>query len=316
MDFDLISDFHSDLNNLLEPATYFPDYQRLKTPYVLYDWKRFQKSDTLVLAGDTANLVERAYYVYREAATVYDKVLFVHGNHECYLPKQRDVNTVVDLLDQCETDRIVHLRPNRSYLIGRTAFIGACGWYDFRASDLITRAQFHRTWRGPRFDPDQPTLKKLRSSDASEIRFNRYPDKLARDHAEYVRDEIGKYDQDDSVDDIVVITHVPPRPEFLWKYPTITLEDGSYVSRIMGEIGLEKNTNGKVKVWCFGHTHKDHDRVLDGIRYVCNPRGYHFNDGFRKKDEDTNAHRDGPKLINTQEKFDYSALFAGIPEST
>jgi predicted phosphodiesterase len=36
----------------------------------------------------------------------------------------------------------------------------------------------------------------------------------------------------------------------------------------------EADFKHKIKVWTFGHTHFTYDFVEEGIRFVCNPRGY------------------------------------------
>ena len=36
---------------------------------------------------------------------------------------------------------------------------------------------------------------------------------------------------------------------------------------------LKEDGENKIKLWCFGHYHRPIDTVIDGIRYVSNPRG-------------------------------------------
>lgn len=36
---------------------------------------------------------------------------------------------------------------------------------------------------------------------------------------------------------------------------------------------IEKNSN-KIKVWIYGHTHQQSDKIMDNVRLICNPIGY------------------------------------------
>jgi hypothetical protein len=45
--------------------------------------------------------------------------------------------------------------------------------------------------------------------------------------------------------------------------------NGSFCNTLM-----ERINDPSVKAWCFGHTHYNWDKDINGIRYICNPRGY------------------------------------------
>jgi len=45
----------------------------------------------------------------------------------------------------------------------------------------------------------------------------------------------------------------------------------------MKDIWLDK---GKIKTWAFGHIHSRFDAYANGVRFVCNPRGYHKENDF------------------------------------
>jgi predicted phosphodiesterase len=37
---------------------------------------------------------------------------------------------------------------------------------------------------------------------------------------------------------------------------------------------LIKRYKENILVWCHGHTHEAADKIVEGVRVVCNPRGY------------------------------------------
>jgi ABC-type transporter Mla maintaining outer membrane lipid asymmetry ATPase subunit MlaF len=73
---------------------------------------------------------------------------------------------------------------------------------------------------------------------------------------------------------IVLVTHTLPAPWLVkhdvemigtWRYNCL---GNQYMQSV-----LEKDTENKIKIWCFGHYHRSVDRIHNGIRYVSNPRG-------------------------------------------
>jgi Icc-related predicted phosphoesterase len=70
---------------------------------------------------------------------------------------------------------------------------------------------------------------------------------------------------------VVVVTHHAPHRELLQKNPNPrwTSLNGSYANTMMESI-----RDKRIKAWCFGHTHDRQDRVIDGVRYINNARGY------------------------------------------
>lgn len=37
---------------------------------------------------------------------------------------------------------------------------------------------------------------------------------------------------------------------------------------------LSENERKKIAIWCYGHTHKHFDGIIDGVRFLSNPKGY------------------------------------------
>ena len=47
-----------------------------------YDWKKNKVADVVIVAGDVADSLELTVSELRKACAVYDKVMYVSGNHE------------------------------------------------------------------------------------------------------------------------------------------------------------------------------------------------------------------------------------------
>jgi predicted phosphodiesterase len=81
---------------------------------------------------------------------------------------------------------------------------------------------------------------------------------------------------DDSVTDIVMVTHMSPRADIMvWKagdhiWNALT---PSYVNTQLRQV-VGADDNRKIKFWVYGHTHYRQMLEVDYITYVNNARGY------------------------------------------
>ena len=252
--FDLVSDIH---NEFYDSDL---DWRPIKNPNV----------DVLVIAGDTANDVYETKRVIKGAQLHYTHVLYVCGNHDYYqtqrtkLKQNENPYTVSDIVDfyarHSKLEGWTYL-PADDCIIGDTVFIGENGWYGFGHPDYSQNIQ-KNTWQ-------------MYMSDSRLIHFDTdLPEVLAEKAANSLSAKIKKYDTSEDIKKIVVVTHTLPRIEALiikpndmvWNYLS-----GSFYNHNMKDVHLLSN---KVKVWCFGHTHSQHDFTVDHARFVSNPRGY------------------------------------------
>ena len=95
----------------------------------------------------------------------------------------------------------------------------------------------------------------------------------AKEDAAVMSEIVAKLTVDKAVKEIVMLTHTSPRPQFMAKtieqHPANFSRCGSsYLMNV-----LDFDIKGKCKTWCFGHVHTSFDQIIDGVRYVCNPRG-------------------------------------------
>lgn len=266
MIFDLISDLHVDMNDNWDDQ---PSYDGVSS---IYPWHLEKKSDIIVIAGDNANNPTLALQVIDEAREFYDHVIFVDGNHDHYIGNRDTKQTVgkTSLLYRqymVDHDAATYLDGDTWLELDGTLFIGANGWYDWTAHSWTSRQQQHQLW-------------KTGMADSSMIRFDEkaYPDKLATRDAERLREAVEWAQDDDTVRDIVVVTHTIPHRKGLvpdnHEYGPL---NGSFHNALMGQVWIADKKK-KIKSWCFGHTHFAYDFDAEGIRFVCNPRGYKFED--------------------------------------
>lgn len=70
----------------------------------------------------------------------------------------------------------------------------------------------------------------------------------------------------------IVVTHMSPCEETLDPKYRGAFSNEWYWSPLLRPLLTEYAE--QIHVWCHGHTHAANDKVVDGVRVVCNPRGY------------------------------------------
>ena len=200
MKFDLISDFHVEMNVMNKDTRTWKEDDP-----IFYAWDQDKKSDVLVIAGDTSNSLEYTTWILRETLDHYNEVIFVDGNHEHYSNYKdktggtnvtSDMNYFRKLADDWS---ITYLDGERTKQIGSTLFIGANGWYDFTMAVGMHSHEQYRAWQQGSNDPRC-------------IRFGKKnkPAKLARRQADYMAQHVKEAQDNDEIEEIVVVTHTIP----------------------------------------------------------------------------------------------------------
>ena len=199
--------------------------------------------EIVVVAGDTSNGLEGLRFL-QKLKNKGHRVLAVDGNHEHYsnLNQGRTIDET--------TQRFASEFPTfYSSFEDDAAFILRNGWYFVHNE----QAWFHYMNDGRYADAGGNAVSIRAKQDARAVR------RLL----EYC-EESGRA--------AVVVTHTAPCLETL--NPVF---DGHFSNEwywnpdmrpLLGEF---KDT---ILVWCHGHTHAPADVVVDGVRVVCNPRGY------------------------------------------
>jgi predicted phosphodiesterase len=241
MHFDLLSDLHEN---------WWPVDQRI-------NYAGLGTSLLAVVAGDISQDWNYTHDYLADMARHYRHVIFVDGNHE-----HNGANNIQANCDQF-LDRIKNL-DNVTYLhksaiiLDDTAFIGCNGWwtYDFCEPEMSKQDCWLELL--------------LQTNDEYKMSENLH---VAREEYRYLVQQLQIFDADFRINNIVIVTHTAPLKRF--RYIPASMSEAN-----MGRAGnsfmanaLRYNTNKKIRAWCFGHVHKQWDETIDGIRYVCNPRG-------------------------------------------
>jgi len=265
MKFDQFSDFHVEHHN---PYTSHPDW-KTGDPY-LYPWHTEKQSDILILNGDCSNSVKNTETVLLEAATYYENVLFTDGNHEHWCgitdPAKFNVgNNIQAFRKISKTHANIHyLDGENEFISGDTLFIGACGWYDFNMAEGYTFSSQIANW-------------KKTHPDYSESAFGKktMPQHLAYKQATELSRQVLRAQENPDIKNIVVATHMVPHEKGLIQnraHPWYHM-NGAFGNSMMRWV-WEADFKHKINTWVFGHTHFTYDFMENGIRFVCNPRGY------------------------------------------
>lgn len=200
------------------------------------NWKN-KKSDILIIAGDVSNDINlTAKYIMNEIYGIYKTILFIDGNHEHDLIYPNLYNYYQ--LKECFRyhNNIIFL-PDNDYIINKTVFIGCCGWWNCKKNKKIF--------------------------DRANFEFNNLIKKIE------------KYEKDNHIDEIIIVTHTVPLPRFY------EIKETDFNENF---IKINYGRYKKVVKWVFGHVHKSFNFKGIGIKYISNPRG-NFNEDFEIKYE-------------------------------
>lgn len=205
-----------------------------KTPYDLLE-------EIVIVAGDTSNGLEGLKFL-NKLRNKGHTVIAIDGNHESYanLSQQRTIDDVQDRFRE-EFPPVIDIDNIR--------FIQTNGWYPVYEDVL---------WRNYMNDSHYcvTTAEQMVAKASSEAEW------MSNQLAEAVG--LGKK--------VVVTTHTAPtlvtlNPQFAEHFSN----EWYWNPEMEGLLPLYKDD---ILVWCHGHTHAPADANVDGVRVVCNPRGY------------------------------------------
>ena len=233
--FDYVSDLHIDY---WDPKwkTSFMSCGLIKNRPL--DWKKMKvKSDVLVVAGDVSDNLEFTIKYLKSLRKYYKKILFVDGNHEHVYryPRLYSNNYIYKKFKGIKN---IHYIPEEDFVIGKTVFIGFCGWWNYSQGKEKSKS------------------KKFSEKDKESII------RKAKLQAEKLNKKIKKYQRNKNIDDIVIVTHTIPNSKF-----------ARYINTDSNSFFEELELGNKVKRWVFGHVHTRGIYDFGNIKFLINCRG-------------------------------------------
>lgn len=207
-------------------------------------------ADVVVLAGDI-DVKQRALAWARENFSI--PVLYVPGNHEFY--KGQLGNTLSKL--RALGDDQVRVLDCDEIIVSGVRFLGATAWTDYRAygdpADAAKAARGHMN-----------DFTQIRTARYQQVRPNDFADMAIQARAWLESKLAESFDGP-----TVVITHHAPSLLSLRDDPHRRGPlDAAYAN------SWDDLVRPPVSLWLHGHVHTAADYELNGVRVVCNPRGY------------------------------------------
>lgn len=273
MKIDFCSDLHVDAwhhtTQLLDPTKRRWTGEPYESIFLYIDWREYKNPDSrvLVIAGDISNNLFVSEKVVAAASGEYEFVVVVEGNHDHY-DTDITVDEGMELLENLlqKYPNVYYLKHGTTLVVDGVEFVGATGWYDFKAYENNGISDF--------------TAKRTWAQYSNDSRYPKFGDKtvesIAAEQAINLADQVKKASQNTDVKSIVVTTHMSPRSDLMeWKVgdPIWNALTPSYVNTALNQV-LWADTNKKIKLWIYGHTHTRQMVEIDGVVYANNARGY------------------------------------------
>jgi hypothetical protein len=251
MKFILVSGLHVD---------HYPDHQQIDW-HVVHRWTR---ADTLVIAGNISDSLDRTMQEILLARRAFRHVVFVDKSCEHHDGRQAPQGS--DELQRFaeQHDGIHYLGHGPGVVIDHTLVCGIAGWHSLHIGANRPQTQENQQGRD-RHDADVLDLSTAVLADVS-------PTHRFEPLAQRVRDAAA----DQSIYEIVIVTDLVPHADAI----TLTgdhigdLEAEAVCTAALVPIWLDCLDGGKLTTWCFGRSPVAQDFMDNGVRFISNPRGY------------------------------------------
>lgn len=227
-----------------------------------FDWTGQPTAPYCVVAGDVSRDRERVIETLEHLGDCYAGVFYIDGNDE-HRSTMSDLGKSYQSLSQQlkqinSINNVVYMQDN-VVIVNGVALLATNGWWSYDFDPSIDRQETQRWYE---------QYLNITESVSSVIPGIAYRD------ASYLMNSVSRLQTHPDVKSIVLISHTVPSA---WLIEHDLDLSGTYRFNCLGnqhlELALDSDTEHKIKAWCFGHYHKNVDRISDGIRYVNNPRG-------------------------------------------
>ena len=199
----LLSDLHID-HWSSQYKTKYPHGEITESPLILSE----RYDDVLIIAGDVCDDLDLTINYLNSISDNFKKILFVEGNHEHVYkyPKLFTKNYISEKLKNNKNEKIIYL-PTSPYIINDTVFIGVCGWWDYDNEDTISiqkNMNYFDKW-----------IHHLTEKDS--LTFINNVINTSNNEFYYLKTEIQKYEKDNTINKIVIVTHTLPLLKYVSK---------------------------------------------------------------------------------------------------
>ena len=214
--------------------------------------------DILILAGDVADEQKLIEQCFHELSTKFLKVLFVPGNHELWVLRDRTSTSIEKYRQICKV-AIEHGISIQPFHIDSLSIVPLLGWYDF--SFAYPNTQLMETWM--------------------DFRACVWPNHLQPlDITEYFLEKNGAYLKTAN-QTLISFSHFLPRIDLM---PAYIPQSYRYYFPALGSVLLEKQIRIlKPNIHVYGHSHINRRVILEGIQYINNAFGYPSEDRITNK---------------------------------
>lgn len=196
--------------------------------------------DNVIVAGDTMNGLGGLKFLDKLRNKGF-RVFAVDGNHEHYanVSQGRGISQT--------TERFQEDHPSRIDIDGNLSVLLINGWYVV---------------------PDPSAWMKYMNDGryVEERNAHAVVNEFALSSAIWLRDQMSEDRK------FIVVTHTSPCIETLDPRFEDHWANVFYYNPHMFDV--MRDLKDKILVWNHGHTHQSQDRIVEGVRVVCNPRGY------------------------------------------
>lgn len=207
------------------------------------------QNDVLILAGDLTDDLHILEQCFRSLSSKFNKVLFVPGNHELWVVRDKTQTSLQKF------DRVLEISAacgisTDVYHQGRISIVPLFSWYDFSFGEPCEKLK--TTWSDFRICvwPDG-----YAEQDVTDYFISKNADKLATtNHV------------------LISFSHFLPRIDLM---PSYIHPSQRYLYPILGSASLgEQISVLKPKIHVYGHSHVNRRVEIEGVCYINNAFGY------------------------------------------
>ena len=206
--------------------------------------------DVLILAGDLSDNLDRIERSIALLAERFAQVLYVPGNHDLWVLRDRDIASSFEKFHRVRTAVAQGGGSMQSYRTGSTAIVPLFGWYDYSFGE--PSEELRRRWM--------------------DYRACRWPDEATEEditrHFTAMNEPVAQRD----TPLVITFSHFMPRLDLM---PSFAPPKARLLFPVLGtdELDAQIRRAGS-SIHIYGHSHINRRALRDGIVYINNAFGY------------------------------------------